>query len=224
MKRRGFFLRLQFAILPLIAAGLIRLIHSLMRCELLGRESLEPFWKENQRLLFVFWHDQLFLMAKAYRGNGAKVLISASRDGELIARTMEYFGIGAVRGSSRRGGRAAFRELVQLGEEPFDLAFTPDGPKGPRHQIKDGVIELARITGRPVIPLAFACSRGKRFNSWDRFLLPFPFGRGVFVYGDPLSYEKGEGSDQFRERLRIAMAENQARAVARLRDYGLTAV
>ena len=93
------------------------------------------------------------VITKCYEGAGAKVLISPSRDGELIARTMDYFGLGTVRGSSRRGGRAAFRELVELGRTPFDLAITPDGPKGPRHQLKDGVVELARITGRPVVPL-----------------------------------------------------------------------
>lgn len=224
MKRGGIPERLMLTILPAVAAGVIRLIHRLIRCEVLGRDIPADFWQQNQHIIFVFWHEQLLLMAKAYHGSQAKVLISASRDGELIARTMKYFDLGAIRGSSRRGGRAAFRELVHLGRQPCDLAITPDGPKGPRRSIKDGVIELARISGRPVIPLCFVSSRGRRFKSWDRFLLPYPFGRGVYSYGPPVIYREGEGSDTFRERLLQAMDNNEARAVARLRDYDLCAV
>lgn len=216
--------RLQIGLLPWVAAVLIRVIHVLLRCEVLGTEHPQTYWNRGERILLTFWHEQLFLMARVYRGPGAKILISSSRDGELIARTMEYFGLGAVRGSSRRGGRAAFRELVELGKSPFDLVITPDGPRGPRQEIKDGIVELARITDRVIIPLTFVCSRGIRFNSWDRFLLPLPFGRAVYSYGEPLTMEKGEDRDAFRARLKRAMEENEARAVARLRIYGCCAV
>jgi len=209
---------------PWLAARLIRLIHAGLRVEWLGEAPLLELWADQRRVILAFWHDQLFLMAKGYHGPGAQVMISASKDGELIARTMEYFGIGSVRGSSTRGGRAAFREMLELASHPVDLVITPDGPKGPRHQVKEGVVQLARLSGRPVVPMAFACSRGYRFASWDRFLLPFPPGRGVFSFGAPLYYGEGDSAESFRLRVQHAMDENVRIARERLRDYDLSAV
>lgn len=216
--------RLLLALAPPLAARVIRLLGRLQRTEILGAEHPRNCWLDGERVIFAFWHDELLLMPNCYRGEGAKILISASKDGELIARTVAHFGMGAVRGSSRHGGRAAFRGLLELGREPFDLAITPDGPKGPRHQLKEGVVQLARLTGRPVVPLAFACSRGHRFASWDRFLLPYPFGRGVFVHGPPLRYCSGETPQEFQDRLQSAMEEAGTAASARLEEQGVSAV
>ena len=216
--------RLLLGLAPPLAAGIIRLLYFSQRRRVLGQERLKPLWAEGQRVVFCFWHDQLLLMIKSYRGPGARILISASRDGELIARTMRCFGYDAVRGSSSRGGRAAFKTMVDLSRQPYDLAITPDGPKGPRHVIKPGVVELARLSGRAVVPLSFVCSRGYRFASWDRFLLPFPFGQAVFLYGQPLRFEPGENSAAFAERLQQAMEENERRARVRLEESGVSAV
>lgn len=216
--------RILLAVAPFLAACVIRLLQSLMRIEYVGEERLRTGWERGEHVILAFWHDQLLLMVTGYRGPGAKILISASKDGELIARTMRYFGQGAVRGSSTRGGRAAFKAMLALAKEPFDLVFTPDGPKGPRHTIKEGVVQLARLTGRPVIPMAFACSRGHRFASWDRFLLPFPFSRGVFSFGPAVHHDAGESSAEFQARLQQAMEENDRRARARLEEQGVSAV
>ena len=209
---------------PRLAAGLIRGIHRCLRVDTVGDEQLQALWANKQPVILAFWHDQLFLMVCGYHGLGAKVLISASTDGEYIARTMAAMGVGAVRGSSTRGGRAAFREMLALAKDPCDLVVTPDGPKGPRHQVKEGVVQLARLTGRPVVPMAFACSRGRRFASWDRFLLPYPFGRGVYAFGEPLYYDPSESPEQFCLRVQAAMEANVSRAAERLKSYGLSAV
>ena len=209
---------------PWFAARMIQLVHACLRIETLNDEPLRELWQAHRHVILAFWHDQLLLMARGYRGPGASVLISASRDGEYIARTMEYFGIGSVRGSSTRGGRAAFREMLELAKAPLDLVITPDGPKGPRHEVKEGVVQLARLSGRPVVPMAFACSRGHRFSSWDRFLLPLPPGRGVFSFGAPLYYTDNDTMESFRQKLQLAMEENVQVANERLRHYGLSAV
>ncbi|MHB8709095.1 MAG: lysophospholipid acyltransferase family protein [Desulfuromonadales bacterium] len=209
---------------PWLAARLIQLLHFCLRIETLGEQPLRELWLSQQHVILAFWHDQLFLMARGYHGPGASVLISASRDGEYIARTMEYFGIGSVRGSSTRGGRAAFREMLELAKAPLDLVITPDGPKGPRHEVKEGVIQLARLAGRPVVPMTFVCSRGHRFGSWDRFLLPLPPGRGVFSFGPPLYYGETDTVESFRNRLQKAMEQNEQTAKDRLKHYGLSAV
>lgn len=216
--------RLLLATAPFLAAGVIRMLRRLIRVDFLGEEVPRTFWQRQEHVILAFWHDQLLLMVTGYRGPGAKILISASKDGELIARTMSYFGQGAVRGSSTRGGRAAFKAMLELAKEPYDLVFTPDGPKGPRHQLKEGVAQLARLTGRPVIPMAFACSRGHRFASWDRFLLPYPFSRGVFSFGAPVRHEEGETPLAFQTRLLQAMEANDRRARTHLEMQGVSAV
>lgn len=216
--------RLLLSIAPWFGAKLIRLISMTQRSEILGEGPIRDLWNSGQRVILSTWHDQLLMMVTVYHGAGSKILISQSRDGELIARTVGYFGQGTVRGSSSRGGRGAFRELLRFAEEEVDLAVTPDGPKGPRHQLKDGVLQLARFSGRPVVPLSYVCNRGHRFASWDRFLLPYPFARGIFCYGDPVYLSRQDSLDVCRERLQAAMQETQSRAEIRLEGYGVSAV
>lgn len=216
--------RLLVMIGPFLASYAIRLLYMMNRIDFVGEEQPKAIWQRGEQLILSFWHDQLLLMVKGYRGPQAKILISPSKDGELIARTMQYFGQDAVRGSSSRGGRAAFKAMIKLAEEKVDLVFTPDGPKGPRHELKDGIVQLARMTGRPVVPMAFVCSRGHRFSSWDKFLLPYPFGRGVYSFGEPISFDRKEGVEVFRQRLIEAMRLNQQQALARLEEYGVSAV
>jgi len=210
--------------LPWLASLVIRLLRHLARVEFIGEERVRALWTQGENVIFTFWHDQLLLMVKGYRGPGAKMLISASRDGELIARTIEHFGLGAIRGSSSRGGRRAFRELLSAAGEAVDIGMTPDGPKGPRHQVKDGVAQLACLSGRAVVPIAFACSRGHRFASWDRFLLPYPGCRGVYSFGEVVRCREGESSESLRERIQQAMQENDRQARSRLEEHGVSAV
>lgn len=216
--------RLLLAVAPPLAALIIRLLHLSIRPKTFGREHLEGCWSRGENPILSLWHDQLLLMVMGYPGDRIRVLISASKDGELLARVMQCFGIDAIRGSSTRGGRKAFKELVATASEPIDLAITPDGPQGPRHQLKDGVIALARVSRRPVLPLTFVCSRGHRFASWDRFLLPFPFSRGAFFYGKPVYFDPEQGTEHFRECLRQAMDDNLSAASTYLENQGVSAV
>lgn len=215
---------LLFNVVTFIAAGVIRLLYATLRVEFIGEQQVKAIWADKNAVILSFWHDQLILMVKGYRGPGAKIMISASKDGELIARVMSYFGQGAVRGSSSRGARAALKQMIELGKAPYDLVFTPDGPRGPRHEAKPGVGQLARLSGRPVVPMAFVCSSGHRFASWDRFLLPFPFARAVYAFGSPLRFESEEDVASFCARLQQAMNDNTQRAATRLEEYGVSAV
>lgn len=216
--------RLLLILLPPLAAVVVRLLYRLNRIDYVGEDCLRSFWARGENVILPYWHEQTLLMVFSYRGPRVNVLISASKDGELLARTMRYFSVDAVRGSSSRGGRAAFRALLALAKQPVDIVLTPDGPRGPRQVMKDGVVQLARLSGRPVIPMAFSCSRGFRFSSWDRFLFPLPLGRGVFAFGEPLQYTKEEGVECFRQRLQQAMDEIQLKARTHLEGYGVSAV
>jgi lysophospholipid acyltransferase (LPLAT)-like uncharacterized protein len=209
---------------PWLAAKLIKLIYLLLKPETVGEERQKLLWSEGRHAIVATWHDQLLLISPHYAGGSAKVLISKSRDGELIARAVSYFGVDAVRGSSNRGGRAAFRELVQLAKKPCTMGITPDGPTGPRHQLKEGVAQLARLSGRPIVPLAFACSHGHRFRSWDHFLLPYPWGKAVYSIGEPLYYDENETIEHFQSRVQKAMDANTRYAGEHLSQYGQSAV
>ena len=215
--------RLLLGIAPVVAKGIIDFLGLTQRSAVLDEHAL-AIWQQGRHVILVFWHDQLLMMGKGYRGPGIKILISASKDGELIARTINRQGFGTIRGSSTRGGSAAFREMVAQAREPIDLGLTPDGPKGPRRQVKEGVAALARLTGRPVVPLAFAASRGHRFASWDRFLFPSPWARTVFRYGAPIVWQAGEDAEVFRQRIQAGMDENLRQAELFLESRGVHAV
>jgi len=222
VKQIGQWLLLNIA--PLLAAWLIRLIGLLARKEIIGDASVCKLWRNGEPVILASWHDQLLLIPLGYAGPGGQILISRSRDGELIARTVKYLGHHAVRGSSSRGGSAAFKQLLRLAKQPYDIGITPDGPRGPRHLIKDGVVQLTRLSGRAVVPVALVSSRGHRFKSWDRFLLPYPFGRIVYSYGEPLYCGRDEDPEQFKHKLQQAMIDNHLRAQQQLESYGLSAV
>ncbi|MBA5867400.1 MAG: DUF374 domain-containing protein [Nitrospira sp. CR1.3] len=143
-----------------------------MRIETKGQEEVDRLHREGTRFIFAFWHARQLMMPFAYRGAEAHILISQHQDGEIIARIIERFGFHAVRGSSTRGGVEALRELIRLGRSGVDLVVTPDGPKGPSQVAKIGVIQLARASGLPIVPLTFGCSK-KNFSrvgigSWSR--------------------------------------------------------
>jgi len=221
---KGFAETLLLRVAPKLAALIIRALHRRLRPERVNSAPLEELWASGHHVILSFWHDQLLLMPPFYKGPSIKVLISASRDGELIARTIAEFSQGTVRGSSSRGGRQALRTMIALAREATDLGITPDGPRGPRHEVKPGAAQLARATGRPIVPLAFACSHGHRFASWDRFLLPYPWGKAVYRTGDPLYANEQESIEDFQARVQQAMDDNTREAMDYLNRYDFTAV
>ena len=169
-----------------LAALFIRVLHATMRIRHEGREELQRLQEQDHNYIIAFWHDQLLMMSYCYTGKRMAILISQHGDGELIARTLAWLGHESVRGSSTRGGLAALRALVSRLRSGWDIAFTPDGPRGPRWQAQPGVIQAARLSGVPIVPVAFSAHPARRFSSWDKFLLPYPFSRGVFTYGQPV--------------------------------------
>ncbi len=150
---------LKLSVLPPIGAAVIRGLGRSMRMESRGHEQVDAVYRQGGHIILAFWHAQQLMIPTGYRGPGANVLISRHQDGEIIARIIARFGHRAVRGSSTRGGALALRELIRLGRSGADLVVTPDGPKGPRHVAKLGVIQLAKATGLPIVPLAFSCSK-----------------------------------------------------------------
>ncbi|HEV2454943.1 MAG TPA: lysophospholipid acyltransferase family protein [Verrucomicrobiae bacterium] len=167
------------------------------------------FVKEPPKTIFAVWHNRLALSAAMYQRyvrvfNSKRrmaAMVSASRDGGLLAQVLEHFGVEPVRGSSSRRGGQALIEMTSCAERGLDLAITPDGPRGPRYQAEDGVIVTAQLTGFPIVPVSYHLNWKIRLNSWDAFQIPLPFARCEVVLGRPISVPR-EISDDERESLR----------------------
>jgi lysophospholipid acyltransferase (LPLAT)-like uncharacterized protein len=169
-----------------LAAALIRGIGRSMRIDTVNRHAIERRWAAGEASIIAFWHGRQLMLPLTYAGPGIDILISQHRDGELISRTVRSFGFSSIRGSTTRGGAVALRGLIRSGRAGRDLGVTPDGPKGPRRVAQPGVIALAKATGLPIFPVTFGASKKKTFDSWDRFITPYPFSRGVFIWGEPI--------------------------------------
>ncbi len=138
--------------------------------------------KPNFLVIYAFWHRDMIPLLYLRKFEKNVILISTSKDGELIAGPAQALGYKTARGSSRRNGSAGFREMIKLAKK-HSLAITPDGPKGPRKKIKKGLLHLAYVTGLPIIPVAVDIEWEKVFDSWDRFRFPYPFTRINLSYG-----------------------------------------
>lgn len=208
-----------------LAARLIWLMASSLAATLRWRWRDETNLFENggrKPVIFCLWHNRLALSLILFRRyvqarqpqRKLAALVSASRDGGMLARVLELFGVQPVRGSSSRRGPQALRELVSAAEQGCDLAITPDGPRGPCYMVQEGIASLAQLTGMTIVPVSYHLSCKWRLKSWDRFQVPLPFARCEVHLGQPVHIPR-EASDAEREQLR---AELEARMKAITRD------
>ena len=207
--------RLVLAIAPPLGAAWLRATRSSMRLSYHGRDGALP--DDGGPLIYAFWHAQLALMPWMQFRPPSVVPVSRSKDGEWTARLFERLDAETVRGSTSRGGAAALRGLVRAARAGKDLAITPDGPKGPAGEVQPGAVWLARLSGRPLLPVAFAARPCLHVGSWDRMIVPLPFTRGTFEYGELLWIPEdadeaavARGCTELRDR--IDAASEQARA------------
>jgi lysophospholipid acyltransferase (LPLAT)-like uncharacterized protein len=149
----------------------------------------------RESALWALWHETLLLGTWFFRRRDIHVMISASRDGELIARITHKLGYTPVRGSTSKGALGATRRLVACLREGRLTAITPDGPRGPRRRAQPGMIGVARLSGRPLVAIGIAAERAWRLRSWDRFAIPKPFSRVCYAYSDPIYVPREGGSD-----------------------------
>ena len=170
------------------------------------------------RFLYCVWHDVLFfplLMAKPHNGSA---LTSRHQDGAYIAETLRLLNVSPYRGSTNRGGAQALRQLLTVAEQQH-VTITPDGPRGPRREMKDGIVFLASRTGLTIVPAAFTCRRGVRFRgTWTDMLLPLPFTTTYCILGEPIAVPANLTREEIelnRQRVQDAMD----RLYARVEDW-----
>jgi lysophospholipid acyltransferase (LPLAT)-like uncharacterized protein len=207
-----------------LAAELIyALVHALASTLRFKLVDLSGYFSDvpQEKIIFAIWHNRLALslilyrryVARRNRGRRLVAMVSASRDGGMLAGVLERFGVEPVRGSSSRRGPQALREMVSWGRRGHDLAITPDGPRGPCYIVQEGVISTAQLTGLPIVPVAYHLNWKIRAKSWDRFQIPLPFARCEITMGKVLRVPRNTdaaGREELRKQL-----EAELRAITR---------
>ncbi|HEX9565917.1 MAG TPA: lysophospholipid acyltransferase family protein [Gemmatimonadaceae bacterium] len=176
--------RLRVWLATAIGGLVIRLLGLTWRVRRDGANLFDDRLARGDAFIIVFWHGEIVPIAWVHRHRGIAPLISRHADGEVIARIVEGLGYRTARGSTSKGGVRALLETARLLEEGITVGFTPDGPRGPRHQFASGALIVAQRTGRPIIALAASASRAWRLRSWDRHLIPKPFATVTIRYSE----------------------------------------
>jgi lysophospholipid acyltransferase (LPLAT)-like uncharacterized protein len=193
--------------------GLITLIGGTMRYRVEDASALLDRMPPGSYII-TFWHNRMFLMPHLFRKywhprqhTRVAILVSASKDGETLARVLSRFGLVCVRGSTSRRGKGALLELTRLVQNGHDAGITPDGPRGPRFRVQSGVVDLAQLTQALILPVSYVVSRQITFkNAWDHFILPLPFGRCTLRIGQPISVPR-DADDRLREDKRLELEQ-----------------
>jgi lysophospholipid acyltransferase (LPLAT)-like uncharacterized protein len=212
--------RALLVIVPPLVAALLRLLGATLRYESVfedGGHADQP----GEAAVWCFWHRCLLTAACYFRGRPrTTLLISASFDGELIARTIERLGYETVRGSSSRAGAAGLRALAGAVQQGATGVIPGDGPRGPRYLLKPGIAKLAHLTGRPVYTFYLLPQRAWVLRSWDALLVPRPFSRVVIVWGRPVPAPQTVEQEEFA-RLEAEQTLERLRALAQV-HFGAT--
>ncbi len=180
-------------------ATYLKFVRQTSRFELEHIDILARFWTNHESCIAATWHGQNLLLPTFWHNwREMRILVSRHGDGEIVANIMRNLGVGLIRGSGvpkgeerphkrqGKGGAVALRGMVRALNEDISIGMTADMPPGPGRQAGDGIVMLARLSGRPIVPVAGATSRRIQFKNWDRFTINLPFSRGIFIVGQPI--------------------------------------
>ncbi|MCX7770008.1 MAG: lysophospholipid acyltransferase family protein [Proteobacteria bacterium] len=163
-------------------------------------EGLEEGNKIETPVIIAFFHGRMMMLPFFYKllrpNRKIKMIVSSHFDGDLVGKIVSYHGIGTLKGSSTRGGVKLLKEIIGL--KDFDIGITPDGPKGPAEKVKDGVIFISKLTGFPILPVTYSVKKKKILNTWDSFIVPKPFTKGLFICGEPIYVPKDISDEKFK--------------------------
>ena len=202
---------------PWLAYWTMKILGRTVRFEVINPEIPKSFWERGIPFLLVFWHGRLLMILHSYEGKKVGFLASPHRDGQVVGKALQRFGFHMILGSTNRKGFSAFKKIFKALQNGSDVAVTPDGPRGPRYKAQIGVIELSRLTGSSIVPVTFGASKKIIFKTWDRFLLPYPFSKGVFIWGEPIQVNPN-GDRAHVEEKRILL-ENRLNEITEQADH-----
>lgn len=178
-------------------------------------------WRDNDGVVVASWHSRIMMLPSGWirfirgwddRVNRAAMLISLSPDGEAVARAIDHLHLHAIRGSAAnkkkrkdKGGARAIAEAARLLKSGSAVCITPDGPRGPAEQVSPGAIMIAQRAGAPIVPYALSVKPCWRLDTWDRFIIPFPFTRGAIILGAPVEAPRSADPDALRAELQVRL-------------------
>jgi lysophospholipid acyltransferase (LPLAT)-like uncharacterized protein len=195
-----------------------KIIFLSIRWKFYNEDQKSNIFNVDNQYIFCCWHNRLFLGPHLLpRNRIINALQSSHSDGMITSIAFKYLGMNVILGSSMKGGMQAFRKMVKCIQNGESIAITPDGPKGPKETVKEGIIKLAQITGTPIVPLVWATKKFKLINSWDHFVIPFPFSKGIYTFGKPIYVDKKISENNF-EILRLEV-ENEIKRLTKLINY-----
>jgi len=182
------------------------------RITLMNREYFEKAQRSGKPVLILVWHGRMLIPIYLHRNQKIYAMVSQHGDGEMIARTIQHLGYETIRGSSSRGGHEAFKGMLKALKQGKNCTILPDGPRGPRYELKMGAVLLAQRTDAVILPLCYSAKKAIQFNSWDHFNLIRPFAKVYAAYGEPLLIPRKISVEQLEEqRLRVEQQMNELR-------------
>lgn len=194
----------------------IRFVYRTSRWTVEGAAIPQRLRAAGKPFILAFWHGRLLMIPMAWqRLAPMHMLISGHRDGRIIADAVRYFGVDSIAGSSNQGGTGALRAMVRFVKAGDCVGITPDGPNGPAMHASNGIVAAAKLARVPIIPVTYATSRRRILGTWDRFHLPFPGGRGVYLWGEPIVVPADldeDGIEQWRRLIEERMVQQTAEA------------
>jgi lysophospholipid acyltransferase (LPLAT)-like uncharacterized protein len=176
----------------MVAAPLVGLLGKSWRIEVTHREHWSKLTDAGRPFLFLLWHEVILPLLWFHRRQGVAIVVSEAQDGRYLAELAGKLGYRCLFGSSTRGGVRALLAASRALEEGTPVAITPDGPRGPRRELKPGILAAAQRSGAPILPIHAVADRAWRLRSWDRFMVPKPFARIRIKYGEPFAVAEGE--------------------------------
>lgn len=195
-------------VIPFLVYLILRCWFATCRVKIHGEENLEKVLKMGKPGIASFWHYSLGYVFYNLRKQQATVMVSASKDGEYIARLAGYFGFQTVRGSKNKRGLLALKEMMKKIKNGSNAGIVADGSQGPPLKLQAGTILLASKCGAPIVPVVWSANRYFAFGSWDRLSLPKPFAEINYYYGEPFMVPERlsqEGIEEYRLQLEAEM-------------------
>ena len=160
----------------------------------INKNNLDKLLNEDISFIYALWHDQLLLSPLTWQSKKRiDILISKHRDGDMIADLIKFHGFNSIRGSTNNPNKekeknslTSLRRILKSLKNNVSIGITPDGPRGPRHKVGEGTINISRISNKKILPMSLACKKKWVLNTWDKFIVPKPFNEICIVWGEPL--------------------------------------
>ena len=183
--------------LSLIGALYVYIVYISSQKTFINKDNFNKLILENKSFIYALWHDQLLLSPFTWQTrNRIDILISKHKDGDIIADLIKYHGFNSIRGSTNNPSKekekntiSSIRKIIKTLKANVSIGITPDGPRGPRHKVSEGTINIARISNKKILPMALAYKEQWVLNTWDKFIIPKPFNKICIVWGDPIDIE-----------------------------------